>query len=188
MPMSTPASPRTKGRPSHARSPLQRVRQAGDRAAGHGNAAAHGSAAAQRDWSKGVGWQRQGNPAEAARCFEQACRVSPQVSLYWLNLANAQRRLQRVDAALASAQRAFALDPSCRISCHLAVELLRGLERHAEALSLLTNLRADTSRDVQHGLLLGALLAALGQPQEAAGAFLQVLALQLSMPETSGVV
>ena len=178
MPMLTPASPRTKGRSGRARAPLQLARQVGDPAAGQGSAAAHGSAAARRDWSKGVGWLRQGNPAEAAGCFEQACRVSPQVSLYWLNLANAQRRLRQVDAALASAQRAFALDPSCRISCHLAVELLRGLERHAEALSLLTCLQADTSRDVQHGLLQGALLAALGQPQEAAGVFLQVLALQ----------
>ena len=172
MPMLSPASPRILAQPDPAHAPVRLAHQASDRTP------AHGSAAAQRQWTRGVDSLRRGDPAGAAKAFERACRASPQVSLYWLNLANAQRRLRQADAALTNAQRAFALDPSCRISCHLAVELLRGFERHAQALSLLNSLQADASRDVQHGLLQGALLAALGQPQEAAGVFLQVLALQ----------
>ena len=138
----------------------------------------HGSAPARRDWSRGLARLREGGLDLAARCFERACRASPEVSLYWLNLANVQRRLHQEQAALASAQRAFALDPWCRISCHLAVELLRGEQRHAQALVLLDALRADTARDTQHGLLHGAVLSALGRHQHAAGVFLQVLALQ----------
>ena len=138
----------------------------------------HGSAPARRDWTRGLASLREGGLDVAARCFERACRASPDVSLYWLNLANVQRRLHQEQAALASAQRAFALDPWCRISCHLAVELLRGQQRHAQALVLLDGLRSDTARDIQHGLLHGAVLSALGRHQDAAGVFLQVLALQ----------
>ncbi len=161
---------------SVAASPAAAVRR--PHAAARGAALSQGSAPARRDWTRGLASLRQGDLDLAARCFERACRASPEVSLYWLNLANVQRRLHQEPAALASAQRAFTLDPTCRISCHLAVELLRGQQRHAQALVLLDALRADTARDVQHGLLHGAVLSALGRHQDAAGAFLQVLALQ----------
>ena len=146
--------------------------------------AALGSPAAQQDWARGAALMRGGEPRAALRLFERACRVSPRVSLYWLNQAMALRRLQQPGAALKCARRAFELDPRCHLSCHLAVELLRGGHRHAEALGLLMALLpapqadtgAQTRTDVQHGLLHGSLLAALGRHQDAAGVFLQVLA------------
>jgi predicted O-linked N-acetylglucosamine transferase (SPINDLY family) len=133
---------------------------------------------ARKHWSRGLASLRGGDFMAAARSFERACRAAPEVSLYRLNLANVQRRLHNEAAALVNARQAFALDPRCRISCHLAVDLLRGSGQHAQALALLQALQRDSAGDAEHNLLLGAVLAALGRHQDAAGVFLQVLALQ----------
>ena len=138
----------------------------------------HGSALARRCWTEGVAQARAGRLDQALAAFKRACQVSPKVSLYWLNLASVQRRLRQDDAALASAQRAAALDPGCRTSCHLAVDLLRATHRHAQALARLDALQADSSHDAQHHLLRGVALAALHQHGEAAAEFLQVLAVK----------
>ena len=138
----------------------------------------HGSALARRCWTEGVAQARAGRLDQALAAFKRACQVSPKVSLYWLNLASVQRRLRQDDAALASAQRAAALDPGCRTSCHLAVELLRATHRHAQALARLDALQADSSHDAQHHLLRGVALAALHRHGDAAAEFLQVLAVK----------
>ena len=138
----------------------------------------HGTAPAQRHWSAGVAHARGQRLRPALAAFERACAASPRVSLYWLNLASVQRRLGQADAALVSAQRAAQLDPACRTSCHLAVEMLRANHRYAQALRTLDSLLADTAQDAQHQLLRGVALAALGRPAEAASAFLQVLAVK----------
>ena len=138
----------------------------------------HGTAQARRSWGKGVDLARQGRLAEAALAFRRACHGSPDVSLYWLNLASVLRRLRQDDAARDSALRAAMLDRQCRTSCHMAVELLRATHCYALALSTLDALQADCAQDAQHHLLRGVVLAALGQPADAAAEFLQVLALE----------
>ena len=79
---------------------------------------------------------RRGELKAAAVQFKHAVRLSPKVSLYWLNLASVQRRLQLDDEALASALCATAIDSTCRLSCHLAVALSRARQGHAQALAL----------------------------------------------------
>ena len=138
----------------------------------------HGSAQARRSWSQGVAQARAGHINEALAAFKHACQVSPKVSLYWLNLASLQHRLRQDGAALTSALRAAALDPTCRTSCHLAVELLRATHRHARALAQLDALQAEGAHDAQHHLLRGVALVALGRHGEAAAEFLQVLAVK----------
>ena len=136
----------------------------------------HGSMQARRSWGEGVAQARAGRLTAALAAFNRACRLAPRVSLYWLNLASTQRRLRQDEAALGSALRAAALDPACRTSCHMAVELLRATHRYAQALAQLDALRADGAHDAQHHLLRGAALAALGRHDQAAAEFLQVLA------------
>ena len=136
----------------------------------------HGSMQARRSWGEGVAQARAGRLTAALAAFQRACRLAPRVSLYCLNLASVQRRLRQDEAALGSALRAAALDPTCRTSCHMAVELLRATHRYAQALAQLDALQAAGPHDAQHHLLRGAALAALGRHGEAAAEFLQVLA------------
>ena len=137
-----------------------------------------GSAAAHQQWSQGVALGRQGKPAQAAGHFERATRLSPGVPLYWMNLASAQRKMLRPGDALASARRAFELDTGSETACHMLADLLRMNNHQAEAQEVLQRLDPATQRSPRHALLQGSVLMALGHWQEAAIAFLQVLAAQ----------
>lgn len=131
---------------------------------------------AERCWAQGVALARQGHDAAALGALQRAVAAAPAVSLYWMNLASVQRRLRRPGEATASARRAFALDMGSVLACHLLAELLRLDHRHAEALQVLRSLAPETPRGARHCLLEGAVLMALGEWQDAAIAFLQVLA------------
>lgn len=135
-----------------------------------------GSQAAHQQWGQGVTLARQGRLTQAAAHFDKACKLSPSVPLYWLNLASTQRKLNRSGDAMASARRAFTLDTSSEMACHLLAELLRVNNRDSEALQALETLDATVPRTPQHWLLRGAVLMALQQWQSAAMAFLNVLA------------
>lgn len=137
-----------------------------------------GSSAAHQQWSQGVTLQRQGKLPQAAACFERAAKLSPSVPLYWLNLASVQRKRLLAPAALDAAARAFALDTASEVACHLLAELQRMNHRDADALKTLAALDADVPRTERHHMLHGAVLMSLGRWQDAALAFLQVLALK----------
>jgi protein O-GlcNAc transferase len=134
--------------------------------------------AAQRDWQRGATLARQGDLLQAARLFERATQAAPGVSLYWLNLANVQRKLKREAQALDSAKRAFALDRGSLVACHLLVELLRHHNRRTEALATLRQLDAATDRNVDHHWLEGDLLFSMNRAEEATQPLLQVLVMQ----------
>ncbi len=141
-------------------------------------ARAAGSPAAQQAWSRGVALARDRQDAQALPHLVRATQLAPQVALYWMNRAGAERRLRQTEQAIDSARRAFALDPSHPIACQMLAEMLRLNNRDAEALQVLRGLHPDAPRDTQHKLLEGAALMALREWQEAALAFLQVLAEQ----------
>jgi predicted O-linked N-acetylglucosamine transferase (SPINDLY family) len=140
--------------------------------------AQQGTPAAHRDWARAVALVRDGAWPEAARLLERAVKQSPQVALYWLNLASVRRKLKRAVPAMEAARRAFELDRSSITACHMLAELLRLNNRDAEALRTLRALPDEVPRDAQHWLLEGALLMSLRQWQEAAMAFLQVLSVK----------
>jgi predicted O-linked N-acetylglucosamine transferase (SPINDLY family) len=125
-----------------------------------------------------VAHARAGRHVDAARALEHAVKLAPGNALYWLNLASVRRKLRQFDAATRCARRAFDLDTKSEIACHLLVELLRLANRHTEALRTLRALHPDAPRGAQHHLLEGALLMTQSDWQGAAGAFLQVLALE----------
>ena len=137
-----------------------------------------GDAGAERDHQRGARLMREGAVAEAARLFERAVRRAPGVSLYWTNLANAQRKAKREDEALASARRAFDLDRGNVLACHLLAELLRAVNRRTEALAVLQALDPAIERSADHWWIEGELLFGLNRAEEAAQAMLQVLALK----------
>ncbi len=135
-------------------------------------------ATAARQLRQGLALVRQGWLDEAAQAIAGAAHAEPDAAITWAHLAGVQRRLRQDQQAIASARRAFALDPAERPICHQLVELLRLDNRPAEALAVLRALDPATERDLTHAMLEGALLMALGQPQPAAQAFLQALTIQ----------
>jgi protein O-GlcNAc transferase len=125
---------------------------------------------------RGAECARAGKLNQALTHLERATRLAPNESSYWAHLASVLRRLHRVPAAIDAACRAAALDPASETACHLLAEILRLNNRHAEALQALAALDERLPRSAKHWLLTGAIRMSLGQWQDAAVAFLQVLA------------
>ncbi|MDE2399199.1 MAG: tetratricopeptide repeat protein, partial [Burkholderiales bacterium] len=141
-----------------------------------GAAALEGVATAHGQWALGVALVDQGRLDQAAAHFECASRLAPGEPLYWLNLANVLRRQLRPHEAIAAARRAFGLDAADAVACLLLARLLHGANRHAEALEVLGALDPGTPRDLDHKVLLAAVLMALQRWQETAQVSLEVLA------------
>ena len=132
---------------------------------------------AEKAWARGVALGRKNRHAEAAAEMQAAIKVAPDVAIYWLNLASLRRKLRDIDDAIRCARKAFELDPKSEVACHLLTELLRLMNRHAEALEAIRALHPDAPRDTSHYMLEGALLMSLQEPQKAADCFLQILAM-----------
>lgn len=134
-----------------------------------------GSHAARQAWEQGVARVKAGQDALALPCFEQATRLAPRVSLYWLNRAGSERRLRQTERAIESARRAFALDAASPVACQMLAEMLRMTQQHADALAVLRSLDPATPRDTQHHLLEGAVQMSLREWTGAAVSFLSAL-------------
>ncbi len=125
---------------------------------------------------RGAELARQGKLNQALSHLERAVRLAPNVAPYWMHMASVLRRLHRIQPAIDAARRATALDPASEMACHLLAETLRLNNRHADALQALQGLAPTTTRTPQHWLLTGAIQMSLSRWQDAAVAFLQVLA------------
>ena len=130
---------------------------------------------ARQAWTQGVALARAGHNAQALPHFERATRLAPGMALYWMNRASVERRLKCFDGALVSARKAFDLDRSSALGCHLLTELLRLNLRDDEALQVLQQLDPQTPRDTRHWRLEGALRMAARSWEPAAMAWLQIL-------------
>lgn len=133
---------------------------------------------AHRDWQQGTQCAKRGDLAQAVRLFQRATATAPHVGLYWVNLANVQRKLKREGEALASARKAFDLDRQSMVACHLLVELLRQHNRREEALATLRQLHPSVARTADHHWLEGDLLFSMNRAEEACQPLLQTLVMQ----------
>jgi len=133
---------------------------------------------AHRDWQQGTQLVKQGALEQALALFQRACTAAPHVALYWVNLANVQRKLKRETEALATARRAFELDRRSQVACHLLVELLRHHNRREEALAVLRQLHLSVERSADHHWLEGDLLFSMNRAEEACQPLLQTLVMQ----------
>lgn len=139
---------------------------------------ANGAAlSAHSAWKRGLALRKSGQLKAACDCFAQATRLAPQDGLYWLNLARCEQQLGRGDQAIASAQRAFALDRGSLVACTLLAEMKRDAHRTGEMLAVLDQLDPVVERDAQWHLLCGVAQLAERHVDIAAQSFLSVLSL-----------
>ncbi len=120
---------------------------------------------------------RQARWPQAARAFARATRAAPQDSLYWLNLANAQRRAGDLPQAVVSAGRCLALVPCDPLALRLLGDCALQLHRYADAVAAFAALETAGHSETDAMLQHGSALLALGRPAEAASVLLRALAL-----------
>lgn len=137
---------------------------------------------AQQHWRAGQQAAKAAQWAGAVREFERAAALAPGDALYWLNLARAQHRLQRLPDAEASARRAFELDPASPTACRLLAECLVQQHRFGEAVQAFEALAPEAVRD--HDLLAahGNALFMARKPQQAINIFFEALVHKIDSP------
>jgi predicted O-linked N-acetylglucosamine transferase (SPINDLY family) len=96
----------------------------------------------QADWTMGLSLVGERRWPEAARAFGRATRAAPQDALYWVNLANAQRRLGKPQRAVAAARRCLQIDPQEPLALRILGDCLTSLNRPAEAIEAFATLEA----------------------------------------------
>jgi predicted O-linked N-acetylglucosamine transferase (SPINDLY family) len=131
---------------------------------------------AQRDWSA------------AARAFARATRVAPSDALYWLNLANAEKRAGAHERAEAAARRVLALEPGHALGLQLLGEVLGLQHRYAESVEVLSQLESAGTLEPEAMLRHGSMLLALQRPREAFDVLMRALAQKPSMVKGHAVL
>ncbi len=131
---------------------------------------------ARRDWTA------------AARAFTRATRAAPGDALYWLNLANAEKRAGAHERAEAAARRVLALEPGHALGLQLLGEVLGLQHRYAESVDVLSQLESAGTLEPEAMLRHGSMLLALQRPREAFDVLMRALAQKPSMVKGHAVL
>ncbi len=137
-----------------------------------GKAAARGRA----DWQRGVELANAGQWPGAERAFQAAVDTAPRDAVYRLNLARAQLRCDRHDAALANARALLSANPADTIARRIAAECLNRQHRYDEAVACLREQPDALPRETEFHQLLSEALFNAGRHREAIDALMAALA------------
>lgn len=138
--------------------------------------------AGRRHWQDGMDHARGARWPAAALAFGRATRAAPHDRLYWVNLANAERRAGEPARALAAARRCLDLDAADPLAMRLVGDCLMQMHRHEESAQAFAALEAAGGSEIDAMLAHTYVLKALGRPHEAVEVLLRVLGRR---PETA---
>lgn len=141
-----------------------------------------------RHWQAGRDHVARQDWAAAAQAFTRAARAAPGDALYWLNLANAERRAGEPARAEAAAQRVLALEPANALALQLLGEVLAQQHRYAESVEVLSRLEASGRLEPEAMVRQASMLLALQRPREAFDVLMRALALQPAMTKGHAVL
>ncbi|HYF61116.1 MAG TPA: tetratricopeptide repeat protein, partial [Burkholderiaceae bacterium] len=130
---------------------------------------------AERHWNGGLAHARAGRWKEAEKAYARAVRVAPRESLYWVNLAQARRRLGDLEGAAQAVDEALRAAPGDALAAQLRVAI--GMERHryGDAVEAAQALAGRPDATASHWYELGEALYRAGRHPEAVSALLQAL-------------
>ena len=131
--------------------------------------------AARRHWQRGVGLAEAADWARAEAAFAQAVEGDPHDGVYRLNLARAQLKGDRLDAAAGSAAALLATDPGHVVARSIAAECLNRQYRYSEAADCLMQQPADVPRSTEFHQNLSEALFNAGRHPEAVSALFDAL-------------
>jgi predicted O-linked N-acetylglucosamine transferase (SPINDLY family) len=144
--------------------------------------------AAHAHWQAALDLAGQGHWRAAARSFGRAARAVPGDALYWVNLANAQRRAGALPRAVAAARRALRLAPGHAVALQVLGVCLAQMHRHAEAVQALAELEATGETTPELMAQHGSSLLSLERPGEAATVLLRALAIKPELVIAHGLL
>ena len=136
------------------------------RNAGHGHWLQGRERVARKDW------------AGAAQAFARAARAVPGDALYWVNLANAERHVGKLQHAETAAWRALSIDPQHPLALRVLGDCLSLMHRYAEAVDVLAQLKHAGAPEPEAMLQQAQMLQRLMRHREAVDVLIEALAIK----------
>ena len=146
--------------------------------AAQATAAQGGAAAAAAHWSCGLALAENNRWSEAVLAFRLATRAAPGDALYWVNLANARRRLGQPERAVAAARMALKVDPLQPLALRILGDVLGQMHRYEEALEAFECLYACGVRETDALLQQASMLQALRRHVQAIDILMQAASIK----------
>lgn len=129
-------------------------------------------------WQKGLALAKQEQWVKALAEFERATILDPSDGVFWLNLAQACRKLGRPAQAVHAAERALKVNPSLELAARMLTICLIEQHRPRDAILYFERLREQGPLSHAELAAYGRALYDEGRPAEAAEVLLQALALK----------
>jgi predicted O-linked N-acetylglucosamine transferase (SPINDLY family) len=129
-------------------------------------------------WTEGMDHVASQNWDAAVSAFSRATEEAPTDTLYWMNLANAQRRAGDWVQALASAQRVLSVDAQDALALRVKGDCLAHLHRYADAVATFEELERTGVQEYDAMVMHGAQLQQLGQHPACIDKLMQAAALK----------
>ncbi|MDP9044622.1 MAG: tetratricopeptide repeat protein [Pseudomonadota bacterium] len=133
------------------------------------------SSGAERCWHKGVAHAEASDWPRAEKAFAEAVSARPDDALYLNNLARAQLRNERYEAALETARRVLRADPEDTLARQIAAECLNKQHRYVEAVACLSEQPESLPRSTEFHQSLSEALFNAGMHREAIGVLFEAL-------------
>jgi predicted O-linked N-acetylglucosamine transferase (SPINDLY family) len=129
-------------------------------------------------WQKGLALAKQERWSHALTEFERATTLDASDGVYWLNLAQACRKLGRPAQAVHAAERALKVNPALELAARMLTICLIEQHRPRDAILYFERLRAQGPLSYSELAAYGRALYDEGRPSDAAEVLLQALALK----------
>lgn len=139
-------------------------------------------------WDQGLASVQEGDWLGAAHAFKRATKLVPNDSLYWLNLANAQRHLGRFDDAIHAARQCVKLDRTQFLAQRLLAESLLHQHKYGEACTVFADMEAAGAADPDAMLQHASALMSSLKFVEASHVLLRALALRPESAAAHGLL
>lgn len=142
----------------------------------------------RQHWQAGRDAMSRREFAQAARAFTRATRASPRDTLYWLNLANAERHAGAFERAESAARQVLALEPANALARQLLGDVLASQHRYADSVQVLAGLEADGLLEPQAMVRQASMLIALQRPAEAMELLFRALAREPALVQAHAIM
>ena len=142
----------------------------------------------RQHWQAGRDAMSRREFAQAARAFTRATRASPRDTLYWLNLANAERHAGAFERAESAARQVLALEPANALARQLLGDVLASQHRYADSVQVLAALEADGLLEPQAMVRQASMLIALQRPAEAMELLFRALAREPALVQAHAIM
>ena len=131
-----------------------------------------------RHWLQGRVLSKRGDWAGASRAFARAARSEPTDTLYWVNLAYAQRNAGNFTGAEVSARRVLALAADDALALQVLGDSLSKMHRYQESIEVFARLEATGTVEPEALVQQAFMLQSLQRPRESMDVLLRALAIK----------